>query len=78
LDPYGSLKGHEWLTRPMPSTGNLLRAEIQTGSELGKIACEQMEKGELLPDELMLALVRRPARILARFEKHPSRKSLIM
>jgi adenylate kinase family enzyme len=35
-----------------------LRAEIQAETELGLIAKEQMEKGELLPDELMIALVR--------------------
>lgn len=39
-------------------SGNLLRAEIQAETELGLIAREQMEKGELLPDELMIALVR--------------------
>lgn len=38
-------------------SGNLLRAEIQAETELGLIAREQMEKGELLPDELMIALV---------------------
>lgn len=38
----------------LPHTGNLLRAEIQAETELGLIAREQIEKGELLPDELMV------------------------
>ncbi len=49
------------LTYPLPCphpSGNLLRSEIQSETELGLIAKEQMEKGELLPDELMIALVR--------------------
>ncbi|KAM3567743.1 hypothetical protein VYU27_010118, partial [Nannochloropsis oceanica] len=41
------------------ATGNLLRAEIQAETELGLIAKEQMEKGELLPDELIIALVKK-------------------
>lgn len=37
----------------------MLRSEIQSQTELGLIAREQMEKGELLPDELMIALVKK-------------------
>lgn len=40
------------------STGALLRAAIQNGTELGRRAKEYMDRGELVPDELVLAMVR--------------------
>ncbi len=39
------------------STGDLLRQEVAEGSELGQKAKTYMEAGELVPDELILALV---------------------
>lgn len=39
------------------STGNLYRKEIAAGSELGLIAKELIEKGELCPDELTLNML---------------------
>ena len=39
--------------------GNLLRGEIRLGTELGAIAQEVMTKGDLLPDELMIAIVKK-------------------
>ena len=40
------------------STGDLLRAAVKDGSELGLEAKGYMDKGELVPDTLVLALVR--------------------
>lgn len=40
------------------STGDLLRAERKTGSILGKTADELMNRGEMVPDELVRDLVR--------------------
>jgi adenylate kinase len=39
------------------STGDLLRAATQAGSDLGRVAEGYMTRGELVPDSLMLALV---------------------
>jgi adenylate kinase len=40
------------------STGDLLRAEVQAGSELGQEAEAVMARGELVSDALVLAIVR--------------------
>lgn len=39
------------------STGDLLRSEVAAGSELGRRADEYMSRGDLVPDELMVAMV---------------------
>lgn len=39
------------------STGDLLRAEVRAGTELGKKAGELMTRGALVPDEIMIDLV---------------------
>lgn len=36
------------------AAGDLLRAEIAAGSENGKRAREYMEKGQLVPDEIVV------------------------
>ena len=40
------------------STGELLRAEIKNGTELGKKAKKFMDKGNLVPDELVIDVIK--------------------
>ena len=40
------------------STGDILREEVKKGSELGRLAKGYMERGELVPDEVILGMVR--------------------
>ena len=39
------------------STGDVLRSEIKNGTELGKTAKEYIDKGQLIPDELMVDIL---------------------
>jgi len=39
------------------STGDVLRAERDSGSELGKLAESYMSKGQLIPDDLMIDIL---------------------
>ena len=39
------------------STGEVLRAEIASGSELGKLADSYISKGHLIPDDLMIKIL---------------------
>ena len=43
---------------PQISTGDMLRAAIKAGTALGKEAKEYMDRGELVPDELVIELVK--------------------
>ena len=43
---------------PQISTGDIFRANIKGGTELGKKAKSYMDKGELVPDELVVDLVK--------------------
>src|ERR1700759_1478171 len=42
---------------PQISTGDLLRANVTQGTELGKVAKELMGRGELVPDSLVNEMV---------------------
>ena len=42
---------------PHVSTGDLLRAQVAEGTELGRQAQPYMERGDLVPDELILGIV---------------------
>ena len=39
------------------STGDVLRAEIKNGTELGKTAKGYIDNGQLIPDELMVNIL---------------------
>jgi adenylate kinase len=40
------------------ATGNLLREQVANGTELGKVAKEYMDKGDLVPDDLVIEMTR--------------------
>ena len=48
----------ERLGVPKIATGDILRAAVRQGTELGRDAQRYMEAGELVPDEVILGLVR--------------------
>jgi adenylate kinase len=64
LGPPGAGKGtqaallSEHFSIPHISTGDILRAEVHQASALGVRAKKFMDKGELVPDELMLGIIR--------------------
>lgn len=53
------------------STGDVLRGEIKEGSELGKIAQGYIDKGQLIPDELMISIL---AKV---YDEQPAGKGVI-
>ncbi len=61
LGPPGAGKGTqavllvERLAVPQVSTGDMLREAVRAGSELGRKARTYMERGELVPDALVIA-----------------------
>ena len=63
LGAPGSGKGSQcsWITKfynvPHISTGDIFRKNISEGTELGMKAKEYMDKGELVPDELVVDLL---------------------
>lgn len=62
LGPPGAGKGTqakllvEHLEVPQVSTGDMLRAAVASGSEVGKQARAYMENGELVPDEVVIGV----------------------
>lgn len=53
------------------STGDTLRSEIKNGTEVGRMAKELIDKGQLIPDELMI-------KILAKtYDSQPKGKGVI-
>ena len=39
------------------AAGDLLRAEVEAGTPLGKEAADYLDRGELVPDELVIELI---------------------
>lgn len=64
VGPPGAGKGTqaqilaEELTIPKVSTGDIFRANVSGGTELGKKAKEFMDRGDLVPDEVTNAMVK--------------------
>ncbi len=62
--PPGSGKGTQadFLTQdfgiPQISTGDILRDDVKRGTPLGRQATEYMKRGELVPDEVMVKMIR--------------------
>ena len=63
LGPPGAGKGTQarlvadTLRVPHFSTGDMLRAHIAAGTDLGRKAAEWMETGDLVPDDLVIAML---------------------
>ena len=64
LGPPGAGKGTQAqivcqrLGIPQVSTGDMLRAAIAAGTEMGRKAKEYMDQGQLVPDEVVIGIVR--------------------
>lgn len=69
LGPPGAGKGTqsvtvaEYFKMGHISTGNIMRAALKSGSELGNKAKSFVDKGELVPDELVISLIREVFRV---------------
>jgi adenylate kinase len=63
LGPPGSGKGTQGerlqadLRLPYYATGDILRAAVREGTDLGNEAKQYMERGDLVPDEVMVGLI---------------------
>lgn len=63
LGPPGSGKGtqgealQEDLRLPYYATGDILRAAVKEGTEIGKKAQEFMDRGDLVPDEVIIGVI---------------------
>ena len=64
LGPPGAGKGTqsvmvaEYFEMGYISTGNIMRSALKSGSELGNLAKSYIEKGELVPDSLVIKLIK--------------------
>ena len=43
---------------PQISTGDILRAAVKEGTEMGKKAKEYMDAGKLVPDEVVIGIIK--------------------
>lgn len=63
LGPPGSGKGTQGerlqgdFRLPYYATGDILRAAVRDGTELGKTAQEYMERGDLVPDQVIIGVI---------------------
>ena len=63
LGPPGSGKGtqgerlQEDFRLPYYATGDILRAAVKDGTELGRTAKEYMDRGDLVPDEVIIGVI---------------------
>src|SRR5215210_5184263 len=63
LGPPGSGKGtqgerlQEDLDLPYYATGDLLRAAVREDSDLGRKAKEYMDRGDLVPDDVIIGMI---------------------
>jgi adenylate kinase len=63
LGPPGAGKGtqadrlHEDFSLPHISTGDMLRAQVADGAELGREAKRYMDAGELVPDDVIVGMI---------------------
>ena len=63
LGPPGSGKGtqgerlHEDLRLPYYATGDILRAAVRDENELGRTAKEYMDRGDLVPDQVIVGVI---------------------
>jgi adenylate kinase len=63
LGPPGSGKGTQGerlqadFRLPYYATGDILRAAVRDGTELGRQAKEYMDRGDLVPDEVIIAMI---------------------
>src|SRR3954462_8425329 len=63
LGPPGSGKGtqgerlQEDFRLPYYATGDILRAAVKEGTEIGKQAKEFMDRGDLVPDEVIIGVI---------------------
>ncbi|MDD3042060.1 MAG: adenylate kinase [Methanosarcinaceae archaeon] len=48
----------EFYNIPQISTGDILRANLREGTKLGLAAREYMDKGELVPDEVLIGIIK--------------------
>ena len=62
LGPPGSGKGTQatllsnHFNIPHVSTGDLIRSEIQNDTKLGRLVCPYIERGDLVPDDIVIDL----------------------
>ena len=78
LGPPGSGKGtqgerlQEDLDLPYYATGNILRAAVREGTEIGEQAREYMDRGDLVPDDVIVGV------IAERIDQHEAEDGFIL